>query len=525
MKRFCFFATVLAIFCGFALFASGASAADAPAAPAEEPKAAPKEEPAPAPAEEDPKAAPAKEEPKAAPAAEEAEPPVELAWPWAKKAQVEVHGEVTERYRIRDTEGESDQDFEGILDLEVGNLFDGKVDLLLHMGAFWDTWGRQDSKNAPESFYFSDVFDTYETKVQGRVYTLAAEVEDVVDGLDLVLGRQMVHKGRHLHFDGLRLGYSPSPVFELTLAGGLPVYFSEAEALSNFVAAGYLEVYPGFALDGYPDRATKITFEFIHVHEGGPALDDDYISLQLWQRLFGGAALVYLQGGFLNGKTRDFQAALTAHCPFTGVEAKFRFLSSPSIWGDVEDGETEELTIDMSPFLGVMGLANPYSQFDLALYKQFCPYFGAELLYAGRTPTKGEYESAYNHDFDKVSATAFFYDPFKVGLDASVSGEFWYSDGPNEDDNNLTWGFDLTWRPSDTVRLTAGSHFLKYRVVYEPDQFTRISEKSDVRLLSLGLEIRPCPRLRLGARYMLESDEGWHDRSFDTLEVRAGFQF
>ncbi|MHC4601450.1 MAG: hypothetical protein ACYS47_20835, partial [Planctomycetota bacterium] len=84
---------------------------------------------------------------------------------------------------------------------------------------------------------------------------------------------------------------------------------------------------------------------------------------------------------------------------------------------------------------------------------------------------------------------------------------------------------DLSWRPNDKVAVTVGSHFLKYRVVYEPDAFTRISEKSDVRVLSVGIDVQPCPFFRAGIRYEMEGDEGWLDRNFDTLLVRAIFRF
>jgi len=535
MKRVTVAAAALGVLGWFLIFLPAAFAAEEKkeAPPKDEPKKeAPKEEAKPAPKKEEPKAAPKKEEPKASPKkvepkAEEKVPVPEpaLAWPWAKKAEIEVHGEITEKYRVRNTDGESDQDFEGHLDLEVKNLFQDKLNIYMNVGVFWDLWGRQDSRNAGEVFYFGDIFDTYETKVQGRVYSLVAEAEDLVKDLDLRFGRQMLHKGEHLHFDGLSLSYAPSDVFEVTIGGGLPVYFSEPHWTTNFLAAVYLEIYPGFAIASLPKRATKITFEYIHVHEGDPELDDDFISLQLWQRLFGGAATVYLKGGFLNGKTRDMQAIFSARCPYSGLQLRLRFVSSPSVWGDMEDGELEELTIDNSPFLGIMGIYQPYRQFDLTLHKQFCPFFGAELAYSGRTPTQDRYEGRFNHDFDRFAGTTYFSDPFDAGLELAVSGEFWASNGPNEDNNNLTWGADLNYRPNDKVRVCVGTHFLKYRVVYEPDQFTRVSEKSDVRVMSLGMDFKPTPCIRLGVRYEMESDEGWHDRTFDTLVVRAGFQF
>jgi hypothetical protein len=352
-------------------------------------------------------------------------------------------------------------------------------------------------------------------------------LKEVVEGLDIKLGRHSLHKGEHLQLDGLSLSYSPSEIFTVTVGGGLPVYYSETEWVSNFIGAAYVEFFPGFGIEDYPDRATKLTLEYIHVHEGGgdEDLDDDYMSIRIWQRLFGNAVAVHLKGGFLNGMVRDLSAAVTARCPFTGLNVSFRYRRYPTKWGEVDEGEREELTIDFSPFLGVMGVYNPYQQVDLTVYKAFCPFFAATLGFSGRAPLKDRYETDFNHDFDRYTGTLHFHDPFKIGLDASVSAEFWTSDGPTENDNNLTWGLDLAWRPSDVISVTVGSHFLKYRVVYEPDAFTRISEKSDVRVLSVGIDVRPCPNFRAGVRYELESDEGWLDKNFDTLLVRAIFRF
>ncbi|MHC5037074.1 MAG: hypothetical protein ACYTHM_07150, partial [Planctomycetota bacterium] len=204
-----------------------------------------------------------KDEGKTPPKKEQEKPPAppraaEPAWPWAKKPALEVHGEITERYRIRTTEGESDQDFEGLLDLTIKNLYKDRVSFHLNGGVFWDTWGRQDSRYGMETFYFADIYDTYETKAQGRIYTLFVEYKEITEGADARFGRQLIHKGEHLHFDGISLSYSPSPIFEVTIGGGLPVYFSETRWVTNFVTAAYLEFYPGYGIEDYPDRASKL---------------------------------------------------------------------------------------------------------------------------------------------------------------------------------------------------------------------------------------------------------------------------
>jgi len=458
---------------------------------------------------------------------EEAEEAEEVAsWPWAKKPTPEFHGRITERYRIRTTSEESDQDLRSVLNLEVKNLYKDQLDLSLDVGFFWDLWGRQDSRYGGEVFYFEDFFDSYETKIQGRVYGLELSWEEVVEGLDVSFGRQQLHKGEPLHFDGLRLSYSPSPVFEVTLAGGLPVYYGETQWVSNFEAAGYVEFFPGYGLKGYPDRATKLTLEYVHVQEGDPELSDDYMSFQVWQRFFGGASTVYLKGGFLNGQTRDVTASLHCRCPFTGVELRMRYMASPTTWGEIEAGEREDLTVDMAPFTALTGAYYPFRQFDVSAYKQFCPYFGASLAYTGRDPVRDRYETSFNHDFDRYAGTAYVYDVMDADLDVSLTAELYGSDGPVEDQTNVTWGFDMTWRPSEAVRVTAGSHFLKYRIVREPDRDTRLTERYNVRVMRVGIEVRPLPTLRVGVRYEMESDEGaWVDETSDTLEVRASFQF
>jgi hypothetical protein len=172
-----------------------------------------------------------------------------------------------------------------------------------------------------------------------------------------------------------------------------------------------------------------------------------------------------------------------------------------------------------------MGVYRPYRQVDASLYGQILPGLGAEIAWSGRSPIRDDDESALNHDFDRYSGILHVSDPWGAGLDASVSADFWASDGPGRNDNLLTWGFDLSWKVDSKIRFTAGSQFQKVRVVYEPDSLTRISEKTDVRVMTIGLDVQPVPDLRLGVRYEMESDERFLDCDFDTLVVRACFRF
>ena len=483
--------------------------------PAEKPAAAPAK-----PAEQPAATEPAKpEEPAAAP-----ESVLEKEWPWQPEKALKITGLLEERYRVRDTSGESDQDSMSIIEFKLENIVPDKLSLYFNMAAFWDTFGHQDDRGKYELFYFEDVYDSYEVRAQGRLYALYLEYSDVLEGLDLKFGRQTIHKGHHLHLDGLSLDYKPAEFFNLTLAGGIPVYFSEPEWITNFIAAAYLDFYPGELVGGYPGKATKITFEYIHAHEGGPNLDDDYMSVQIWQKLFGGAGMLYLKAGFLNGETHDVAASCTWRCPYSGLQLRLHYYGSPSTLGDGAEGEHGEYTTDFSSFNRIMGVYKPFHQFNAVVYKQFAESLGIEVGYNGRMLAEGD-EGDFNHDYDRVFGSAFLYDPFGLGLDVTLTGEYWHSDGPSQNNDNATWGVDLSYKPDRRIRMSVGSHFLKYRTTYEPDTYTRIDERSDVRLFTLALDIEPLTDFRIGVRYEFESDEGWHDRSFDTLEVRAGLRF
>lgn len=463
-----------------------------------------------------------------APPAEQAAAEPQPSWPWQAGRELRFSGTVTERYRARFTEGDSDGDLESLADLSVDDLFGGKVGIHLNAGLFLDTIGRVHSHrdncgscHAPKDLYFTDVYDAYDAPAQGRIYTLYAEIRDIVEDLAVRVGRHCLSKGESVHLDGVSASYKPSPFAEITLGAGLPVYTDSPHIVSNFLGAAYLELHPGAVIDGLPARASKITFEFLHAEEGKEGVRDDYGAVHLWQRFFGGAASVYLKAGVLNGKLRETRAALVAHCPTTGLQLKARYVRSPSPWGRTEDGETESLTHDHSPFLAVMGVFEPYQQFDVALYEEFCPHFGLEAGVALRDTLADRYASAYNHDFDRFHASAFAYDLFLEGLDASLTAEVYSSDGPTERENLLTWGFDASWRASKRVELRLGSHFQKHRVVFDPDAPTRLSETTDVRLVSLGARYALREDLDLGLRYEIESDAGDFEKLFHTIEVRV----
>ncbi|MCU0723398.1 MAG: hypothetical protein MUC63_07265 [Planctomycetes bacterium] len=458
-------------------------------------------------------------------------------WPWARKAEFSLSGRITERYVIRHADGDWDQDLVSALDLRARNLGRERLDLHLSTGIFLDTVGRQGRPHGRGGdcgrchsdqrtvFYLKDVFDSYETPVQGRVYALFAEARGVTEGLDLRIGRQYVRKGETLHFDGLSFSYTPSPVFEVTAAGGLPVYFNEARWVTNFVFGAYVDVYPAAAFEGAPPRSTKLTLEVVHVYEGRGRLTDDYVSAQAWQTILGGAVSAYFKAGFLDGRTRDVVASATGRVPGLDLEARARFTAYPSAWGEMEDGERETLTTFFSPYLGILGEARPWRQFDASIGKQFGPLLGAEIGYSGRQPADRGEEGAFHHDFDRYYGSASVSDPFDAGMNATLGAEFWASDGPEEDHNHLTWFLDLSWKPSGAVSLSLGSRFLKSRVVFEPDSATRVSERTDVRVTSFAIDVKPSPWIRLGVRYELEADEGFVNRSFDTLVVKASFSF
>jgi hypothetical protein len=448
------------------------------------------------------------------------------AWKFAPK----IHGSFTARYRVRYSEyddldtgelwKESDQDLTLLLNLSVKNLY--KEHLHFHMlGGFnIDTWGRQDSKHRPEVFEFADIYDTFDHKAKGNLHYAYLELDDLPKGLNVKGGRQHLTKGEPVHFDGLSLAYrSPCKAMGLTAFFGLPVYFWKAHMLGNLVGGGYVEFWPFEVIKDMPGDTTKLTVEYIWVQEDSDeeGIEDSFFSFVLDQKLFNRTVDLQARASVLNGEFRDFKVRGTLREKENDIRLRIQYYSMPV-------KQEEELSIDLSPYLQVMGRYNPFNEFRLDVYKGFDDKFALELGYHGRMLKKERYEGKFNHDFDRLYITGYAFGFLESNLDISATVEYVQSMGPVDEEGILTAGFDLTYRFNDQLKIGISTHFHRWEMKYLGTQQI-LEEIENVRVHSLSINFRPVPDLRIALRYSFETVGGDLEREYDRLLLTATYSF
>ncbi len=500
-------------------------------APKETPKEAPKT---------DPKAPP--KDVKPAPKPEEKAAPKETAKPAEeKKAEPAAEGEegvfspkltgsLSLKYKIKyaeytddtgDKAEETDQDLQMLLNLSMKNLYKNQIHFHMMGGYNIDTWGRQDSKHRAEVFEFADVYDTYNHKAHGKLYYSYLETDDfLLEGLDMKFGRVGIEKGESIHIDGLAVSYEPEKALVVTAFAGLPVYFWKHHMVDNFTAGFYIEFLPFHLVEDVPGDTTKLTLEYIYVSEdqNDAGIEDNFFSVVLDQKLFHRTVDLQARASVLNGEFRDFKIRGTLRDPENDIRLRLMFFTLPV---KLE----EELSIDMSPFMDVMGRYNPYNEFKLDIFKGFVDgKFGIELGYHGRMLKKERYEGKFNHDFDRLYATGSAYDFLESHLDISVTVEYVQSMTPDDEDKILTMGFDLGYKFSDEVKFGIGMHYHRWEMAYLSTQDT-VEELENVRLFSLFIDVKPVQGLKIGLNYSFETVGGDLKREYDRFMLSATYSF
>lgn len=514
---------------------SGAPAPGDDAKPAPvDPKVQPKAEPKPA-AKPDPKPEPkpdpkGESKPAPAPKTEPKPEPKEEAGASGEGFSPKISGTISAKYKIRVTDyrdsetgdkvDESDQDLDLRLSLSVKNLYQDKVHFHMAGGYNFDLIGRQDSKHRAEVFEFADIYDTYDSKAHGQLHYGYFESEDfLIEGLGMKLGRFGIEKGESLHIDGFAASYEPDKALKVTVFAGLPVYFWKHHMLDNFTAGFYIELLPFHLTEDVPGDSTKLTIEYIYISEdqNEAGIEDNFFSFTLNQKLFNRTVDLEARATVLDGNFRDFKIRGTLREPENDIRLRLMYHALPV---KLED----DISIDMSPFVEVMGRYNPYNEFKLDLYKGFGDDFGLELGYQGRMLKKERYESRFNHDFDRLYATGSAYNFLDSHLDISFTVEYIQSMTPEDEDKILTLGLDLTYKFNEQLKFGIGTHYNRWEMVYLGSTDT-VEELENVRVFSLFIDFRPVKNLKIGLNYSFETVGGDLEREYDRFMLSATYSF
>jgi hypothetical protein len=406
----------------------------------------------------------------------------------ARSAPYEVSGFWSTSYRVRTGDPGNDQDLYSYVSLDGGNR--DVDDVLFHL------LGRVtydfDGSSADDPFF--SLNDVNAGTIDAHVYEAFVDLQrglapDSLGVRRVRIGRQNVYAAFTYLVDGLRLDFEPiesAGNLELAVFGGLPEYLYEDSRSGNWIAGMEASFKPW--CDGRIDlRYTHIQDESEWV-EGG---SDDYASIALRQRLTDDLSF-YGIWNTIDAGTRDVSFRVDWSEPRCDLSLHGLYRYQSTI--------TSEYTTVYDPYVAVLGTSFAYHQVQLEASKIFCDVFGVDAGVAGRILSDSDDESTFNHEFVRAWLTLSASRWIAEDVDVALTGEFWHA----SDEDTASAGGEITWRPSDKLKVSAGSYYS----LYKQDLFV-IEENVDVTTIFLRVAWKFAEDFRFDGRYEYETgDEG-----------------
>ncbi|MCA9320779.1 MAG: hypothetical protein KDB53_08595 [Planctomycetes bacterium] len=403
----------------------------------------------------------------------------------------ELHGRVSMSYRARKRGSLNDEDLYGYLSADLRRPEDRDLSLHLFARTTVDLDGDSNRRNN----LFTSLNDWRNDDVDFKLYEAYADLEGDLAPSSLGvrrirLGRHRMHAGLSFLMDGGRVDFDRVRDFgnlEISIFGGVPAYLYDSSRSEDWMA--------GFNLGIEPFVETRLEFRYVHISDKnewiGGDRHDEFMAVSWQQKVFEELRFEVLWN-LVGLDTRDARLRVYAEVP----DAELTITAS-WFW---QDDVTLEYTTPLDPFVGVLGTSFSYHQGELQVTKLFGEHFSADIGFTIRGLEDGGREASFNREFTRLWATLSTHRwPFD-DLGLAVTVEWWDAD----DDESLTAGGELDWRPTKDLRINAGSYYSLYKY----DLFV-IEERFDVTTLFLRARWDVVESLRLDARYEFETgDEG-----------------
>lgn len=398
-----------------------------------------------------------------------------------------VHGDVRARYRYRAVDGEADHDLMTSILLDVG---EAEVDpITAHLSGY----ATLDIDGVPtgDPPAFSDIADTYGSKLNGWLYEGYVDFHEAEDFDVIRVGRQdSQYTPVLVTFDGARLETRPlgDEKIKLETYGGVTAHFYEEDSDGDLVF--------GLAGSARPWEGGRARFDWMHLEDESLLGEhvNDLFALELWQRI-NRRLMLDGRASMLEGEARDMRLRGTYADPAQDVvvEADWTTLFNPQ----------NDLVLELDPFTASLLALEPYDQARI----QGSKGVGEDLILAAgvdlRRLKDGDDEGEFNREFDRLHATATSLDTFDSGLEVSLTGEIWDATGSNVN----SWGADVS-REWEDLEGSLGTYYSLYKL-----DLVAGEERDNVRTYYAEVEWQQGRSTTLEARYELEHDE------FDTYHL------
>lgn len=288
-----------------------------------------------------------------------------------------VSGNFRTQYEGRWAEGEDDHDVYEYLRFRTKSFFHDKVTISGSGRLSEDLDGHE-----PKDGAFRDILDTYDQSINGRLYSLYADIRNpVLDNSNLRVGRQYQYTVEPVLFDGAKYEQQIGPV-ETYVFGGLR---------TSQYSSTYFDTVAGGGIAGRPFMDTRTTLDYVRIIDD--TVTDDEVGLNLWQRINEDFNF-YGRYTLLNTLPKDFLVKLSWDKVAWDASIQvsyFRFLHSIA-----------EQSNNISPFYQILGTFEPFDIISLNGYKGLGEHFGVSGGIDHRTVIDKGDENTFNRDYNRT---------------------------------------------------------------------------------------------------------------------------
>lgn len=410
--------------------------------------------------------------------AEDPAPPA-AALPGAATARV-ARGTAHVRFRHRWTSDASDSDVYEILTFAWG---DEDVDAVTAAASVRFAHDLDGERSVEGGFVFGSLDDSYRHGSTARLYTAYADVRRLAPGLRLRGGRQVLEEfPEAVIMDGGLLRQDLGSEAAASVFGGVPANLFESSSDGDALYGGSLEVRPW--------RLGRLRADFLHIDDATVfgEFDDDLAGVSLEQGI--GPVFATLRHTFLERQSRDTVLHASAAFAEQGLVLDLRLAYLHE--------RIQALSYPLDPFATFLLELQPYVDSSIRASKTIGGPLAVDASFTVRELADDGDESAYNHEFRRVSLAPRM-DGFPwPELSVVVTADFWSSSA----DDFWTLGGDAALALSATLTVSAGSSY----ALFTADAFTG-EERERVRLYYASMRWRPAKGVDVQLRVERERND------------------
>jgi hypothetical protein len=419
--------------------------------------------------------------------------------PATQELSPSITGSAAVRYRLKTTDGETDQDFYGDLRFQIQDIVPEKISFSFYGRSYWDIGGEQ-GQSSRQTDFFRDIYDSYETRVQGRLYHAYFTLTNIIPDTLFYVGRQSHYIDQSYDFDGGYGEISLGKQIKISAFGGSSVYSFKGPRGGDWVVGAGAELYP---LEG-----TKFNVDYVYLAEDAKneGLDDYQVIFRLRQQLWQNW---YLLGQMvvLNDEAKDLSLSSTCYLPDYDLQIRFSFYA---LFNDLEN-----LTSTLSRYFGSY---KPYQQYEFNISKGLGDNFSIAAGYTARVLDKSRDKGTFNREFHRFYATGSVQDLPAKGLEASVTVQGWVTDGVG--DNDLV-GVDaeIGYRFNENLKATVGMGYDLYQYEYN---YQQLNERVGLTTVYAKAKYKATKMWSFLGEFSWEYDE---EREFFLMELGVEAKF